>query len=603
MDTSALLSKKDPLAAQLTKKAPSGANVQRVSFARVLDGSRDKAEGYISNAERTAKETVQSTRSAVIDKVQDDEGKGLTVRDYMDRAGEPAQQTAPRDQATRKDPADAPAHRDSTRPAARTEETASTSDTGAPAAATETGQTATSQIESTVSQIPGSPIPTTPAQAIELPATLLMAAVPAADPQQAAAPATTTPAVPGVALAGNADDATLPALVAPLNKPAANGAGQPAPATGKTSPAAAQSSSAPSADTLVGALVGKVTARGQNQALNAQTDTAGASQATAPANSEAASAPIQAATAPITKPMPGLQPAVAEGNLSVAIENTLTNAAAQPEQLAQPRIRATATRGGEPTPAASANGIMGQDGPQTVPHNPNAGAQTGARPVTENLAQPNAQSPVEAALPNAQDQSALAARATADPVSRSLDAVKGAAEPVVQNVGATSGTGATSAEAAARAAAAKFTRPATPPAPVAEQVAVRISKAVAQGADRIEIQLKPASLGNVRVAMEVGHDGRVLAVVSADRAETLDMLKQDSRSLERALQDAGLKADSNSLSFNLRGGDGRQPQAGDSDGGSQQFSLSKDEPDGNLDPAAIDPARYAGGSGLVDIHV
>ena len=43
-------------------------------------------------------------------------------------------------------------------------------------------------------------------------------------------------------------------------------------------------------------------------------------------------------------------------------------------------------------------------------------------------------------------------------------------------------------------------------------------------------------------------------MVNADRPETLEALQRDARGLERALQDAGLRTDSNSLSFNLRGG-------------------------------------------------
>ena len=53
--------------------------------------------------------------------------------------------------------------------------------------------------------------------------------------------------------------------------------------------------------------------------------------------------------------------------------------------------------------------------------------------------------------------------------------------------------------------------------------------------------------------LEVGHDGRVQAVVMADRPETLDMLRRDIAGLEKALADAGLKADTGGLSFSLRG--------------------------------------------------
>ena len=88
-------------------------------------------------------------------------------------------------------------------------------------------------------------------------------------------------------------------------------------------------------------------------------------------------------------------------------------------------------------------------------------------------------------------------------------------------------------------------------APV-EQVAIHIAKAAADNVNRINIQLDPADLGRVDVKMEVGHDGRVLATIAADRPATLDMLQRDAAGLQRALQDAGLNADGQSLSFSLR---------------------------------------------------
>ena len=52
---------------------------------------------------------------------------------------------------------------------------------------------------------------------------------------------------------------------------------------------------------------------------------------------------------------------------------------------------------------------------------------------------------------------------------------------------------------------------------------------------------------------EVTDGGRAVAIVSAERPETLDLLQRDAAGLRQALQDAGLSTDSNSLSFNLRG--------------------------------------------------
>jgi len=109
--------------------------------------------------------------------------------------------------------------------------------------------------------------------------------------------------------------------------------------------------------------------------------------------------------------------------------------------------------------------------------------------------------------------------------------------------------------------------------PAAEQVALSLRQAAQNNTDRIEIQLKPASLGAIAVKLDVTHDGHISAVITADRSDTLNLLKQDSQGLQQALRDAGLKADNGSLSFNLRGGDPQsytQNQAPST--GSQRYS-------------------------------
>jgi len=92
-----------------------------------------------------------------------------------------------------------------------------------------------------------------------------------------------------------------------------------------------------------------------------------------------------------------------------------------------------------------------------------------------------------------------------------------------------------------------------------DDVAVQISKAAADGLDKISIQLKPESLGRIDVQLQVAHDGRVNATIAVHRQDTLDLLQRDARSLERALQDAGLRTDAGSLNFNLSG-QGRENQ-------------------------------------------
>lgn len=89
--------------------------------------------------------------------------------------------------------------------------------------------------------------------------------------------------------------------------------------------------------------------------------------------------------------------------------------------------------------------------------------------------------------------------------------------------------------------------------PLVAQVVVQVTKAVSEGNDRITIKLSPADLGRIDVRLDIGTDGKIQAVFAADKPQTVEMLQRDARELERALQDAGLRADSGSLSFNLRG--------------------------------------------------
>ena len=95
-----------------------------------------------------------------------------------------------------------------------------------------------------------------------------------------------------------------------------------------------------------------------------------------------------------------------------------------------------------------------------------------------------------------------------------------------------------------------------PTAPVqqpAEQVVLGIHKAVGQGREHISLKLYPAELGRIDVRVELADDGVLRAVITADKSDTLELLQRDARGLERALQEAGLKTDSGSLSFDLRG--------------------------------------------------
>ncbi len=103
-----------------------------------------------------------------------------------------------------------------------------------------------------------------------------------------------------------------------------------------------------------------------------------------------------------------------------------------------------------------------------------------------------------------------------------------------------------------------------PGATVADQISVKITKALQAGTDRISIQLRPAELGRVDVKMEITHDGRVMTVVTAEKQDTLDLLRRDSSELQRALAEAGLQ--SGDMEFNLKGQDKQTAEGENGDG-------------------------------------
>jgi flagellar hook-length control protein FliK len=134
--------------------------------------------------------------------------------------------------------------------------------------------------------------------------------------------------------------------------------------------------------------------------------------------------------------------------------------------------------------------------------------------------------------------------------------------------------------------------------PASEQVAINLKQAITNGTNEIHIQLKPASLGAIDVKLNVNHDGRLTAVISADRSDTLHLLKQDAGSLQQSLQDAGFNADSSSLSFNLRSDTQSFAQNGSPQGNtSTPTGLLTDDAPAKL--AAYAPRQH---SGTIDIQ-
>ncbi len=89
--------------------------------------------------------------------------------------------------------------------------------------------------------------------------------------------------------------------------------------------------------------------------------------------------------------------------------------------------------------------------------------------------------------------------------------------------------------------------------PATQMVAIKMQKMAGSpndGGRSLSIQLDPPDLGRVEVRMDFGKDKSVKATVTSERPETHLMMQRDAQLLERALQDAGLDADSG-LSFEL----------------------------------------------------
>ena len=132
-------------------------------------------------------------------------------------------------------------------------------------------------------------------------------------------------------------------------------------------------------------------------------------------------------------------------------------------------------------------------------------------------------------------------------------------------------------------------------------VAIEIASRALAGKNRFDIRLDPPELGRIDVRLDVDRDGRVTSHLIADRPDTLNLLRQDSAGLERALQDAGLKTSDNGLQFSLRDQSMGRDQAQMPAAGASQLVVDDD-----AHTAAAVPPRYSRIAGMgagIDIRV
>lgn len=139
------------------------------------------------------------------------------------------------------------------------------------------------------------------------------------------------------------------------------------------------------------------------------------------------------------------------------------------------------------------------------------------------------------------------------------------------------------------------------PAPVSG-IAVEIAAQARAGNNRFEIRLDPPELGRIDVRLDVDQDGNVKSRLVIERSDTYDLLRRDSSTLERALQQAGLKTSDNGLEFTLRDQGSAQRDAREQNLRNAERGII---PDADILPAeaASGYGRVLGLGGGVDIRI
>ena len=280
---------------------------------------------------------------------------------------------------------------------------------------------------------------------------------------------------------------------------------------------------------------------------------------------------IAAPTAPALAPTGGMQQrATATAGDGDAVAGLIAVAGAQSTAAPRPK------RAGEPPAVetlpprlpvldrAAADTFSRPGLPESVPSgSPKPQTAVGPAPVEPPPSRYDAVLPKPPAVV-AETATVAAAAAAPPPV-----AADGAIRPIVRSKPVLAAPGDTAMFAAVPAAAGAPVAAAPPtPVPVVhiivqpQQLARDVGRAIARqlgaAGHELLIRLDPAQLGRIDVRLSFDDLGTLRAVVGAETAQVLDLLRRDSADLGRALADAGVRSDSQSFRFEDRGGDQRQ---------------------------------------------
>lgn len=154
------------------------------------------------------------------------------------------------------------------------------------------------------------------------------------------------------------------------------------------------------------------------------------------------------------------------------------------------------------------------------------------------------------------------------------------------------------------------------PGRIGQEMGVAIAHHIASGdagiggGDTITLRLNPVDMGRIEVKLSFDEGGTLRALVSADSPAALDMLRRDSADLGRALADAGVRSDTQTLRFETRadmtqsgGQNAGQSGRHDDQSGQRQAESRAALPDDGRDvttditdesPAAYRPLRSRG---------
>ncbi len=253
-------------------------------------------------------------------------------------------------------------------------------------------------------------------------------------------------------------------------------------------------------------------------------------------------APVPVAAAEATKPEASFQPAaavagvVAKPKLEIAPGNPFGMQVDAEAEIALPKISAeTISSLMKPLKAASSLDTQSQAQVQTQPGSVNLAAAT---PL-----QGPAQLDMLNAAINKHVQLSLAFEAN--------EAAPEAPKPLIAS-NALAPNFAMTAQVNAPVQAQTQQAAETARAVPLDQLAVEIATRANKGERRFDIRLDPPELGRIDVRLEIDNKGNTTTKLIVERVETLDMLKQDARGLEKALQNAGLKMDAGGMQFSLQ---------------------------------------------------